>query len=189
MKVLICFTFVKFSNNTIKFLISERSQELSNECSESVHGDEALTILVVDPEGILEFSLHGVNVRILHQELGAQLTELSELNLTRTILINLSQNIHQLFLAWSEAHGSENLIKIICRQEILLLGIKQVEAVLQTLDLVHLESCCLVDFIEVDARVWIWFTRHDERMRTDAGDLSVLTTLTPQQLQSGDSFC
>jgi hypothetical protein len=41
------------------------------------------------PEGVLEFSLHGLNVWILDQELGAELAELSELDLPAPVLVNL----------------------------------------------------------------------------------------------------
>jgi hypothetical protein len=41
------------------------------------------------PEGVLELSLHGLNIRILDEELGAELTKLSELDLPAPVLVNL----------------------------------------------------------------------------------------------------
>ena len=40
---------------------------------ELVGGDEPRAVPVVDPEGLLQLSLHRLLVRLLHQELGAQL--------------------------------------------------------------------------------------------------------------------
>ena len=36
------------------------------------HGDETLSGLVVDPEGVLELPLHCLDVRVLNQELETQ---------------------------------------------------------------------------------------------------------------------
>jgi hypothetical protein len=41
------------------------------------------------PEGVLELSLHGLDIWILDEELGAELTELSELDLPAPVLIDL----------------------------------------------------------------------------------------------------
>ena len=38
------------------------------------------------PEGVLEFPLHSLHVRILHQEGRTQLAELTDLDLSRTVL-------------------------------------------------------------------------------------------------------
>ena len=43
------------------------------------------------PEGVLELLLHGLHVGVLHEESGAQLAELPKLNLTRSVLVDLSQ--------------------------------------------------------------------------------------------------
>ena len=72
---------IQFFNDSLQFLISERSKQLSNQSSQSLGGDEALTLLVVDPECVLQLLLHGLEVGILHQECGAQLAELPELDL------------------------------------------------------------------------------------------------------------
>ena len=45
--------------------------------------------------------------------------------------------------------------EVIPRKEILLLGVKQVEADFQALDLVHGEAGLLVDLVEVDVSIWI----------------------------------
>ena len=89
---------IQFFNDSLQFLISERSKQLSNQSSQSLGGDEALTLLVVDPECVLQLLLHGLNVGVLHQEGGAELSKLRKLNLTRTILINLIDQVHQLLL-------------------------------------------------------------------------------------------
>jgi hypothetical protein len=41
------------------------------------------------PKGVLELSLHGLDIWILDEELGAELTELSELDLPATVLVDL----------------------------------------------------------------------------------------------------
>ena len=43
------------------------------------------------PEGIFELPLHGLHVGVLHEEGGAQLAELPKLDLTRSVLVDLSQ--------------------------------------------------------------------------------------------------
>ena len=83
------------------------------------------------PEGVLEFSLHGFNIRILNQELGAQLTELSKLDLSGAILVNLEQQLLELLLGGSEAHGPHDLPEVISGEEINFLGVKQVKAGLE----------------------------------------------------------
>jgi len=55
---------------------------LTYEAPEGVGGDEPLAVPVIHPEGVLELLLHGVHVGVLHQEGGAQLAELPELNLS-----------------------------------------------------------------------------------------------------------
>jgi hypothetical protein len=50
-------------------------------------------ILLILPEGVLELSLHGLNVRILDQELGAELAKLGKLNLAGAVFINLLYRI------------------------------------------------------------------------------------------------
>ncbi len=41
------------------------------------------------PEGVLELSLHGLDIWILDEELRAELTELSELDLPAPVLVDL----------------------------------------------------------------------------------------------------
>ena len=55
-------------------------------------------MLVVDSEGLLQLGLHGVLVRLLHEELGAQLAELGELDLAGTVLIDLLEDVIELLL-------------------------------------------------------------------------------------------
>lgn len=83
------------------------------------------------PESVFEFSLHGLHVRVLNQESGTELAELSKLNLPRAILIDLSQQVLEFLLSWSEAHGPHDLSKVIRRQEIHLLCVKQIKTGLQ----------------------------------------------------------
>merc|ERR1711870_196335 len=99
----------------IKFLISEGSKQFPDERSQGVIGDEALALLVVDPERVLELLLHGLKVWVLDQEGGAQLTELWELNLSRAVLVNLQDKVLQLLLGGSEAHGPHDLAQVISR--------------------------------------------------------------------------
>ena len=124
------------------------------------------------PESILQLPLHGLHVRVLHQEGGAQLTELSKLDLSGAVLVNLEQQLLELLLGGSEAHGPHDLSEVISGEEINFLGVKQVKAGLEenifenivfliylisthfeTLDLVSCQPSDFVDFIKVDARV------------------------------------
>ena len=100
----------------------------------------ALPVLVVDPEGVLQLPLHGVDVGVLNQELGAQLAELVRLDLPESVLVDLGQDVHQLLLAGAEPHGPQDLVQVVGRQEVLLLGVEQVETVLQAFDLVGFKS-------------------------------------------------
>ncbi len=75
--------------------------------------------LVVDAEGLLELGLHGLLVGLLHQELGAQLAELPELNLAGSILVDLLQDLLQLLLGGAEAHGAEDVVQVVRAQEVL----------------------------------------------------------------------
>ena len=119
---------IKFLNDSIQFLISEGSEQFPDQRSQGVIGDEALALLVVDPECVLELLLHGLKVWVLDQEGGAQLTELWELDLSRAVLVNLQDKVLQLLLGGSEAHGPHDLAQVIGRQEVLLLGVEQVKA-------------------------------------------------------------
>merc|ERR1719251_404880 len=87
--------------------------------SEGLVGDEALVVLVVQPESVLELPLHCLHVRILHQEGGTQLTELSKLNLSGAVLVNLEQQLLELLLSGSEAHGPHDLSQVISREDFL----------------------------------------------------------------------
>ena len=73
---------------------------LTNEPSKSLHGDEPLALLVVEPERVPQLLLHGLHVRILHQEGCAELAELSKLDLTwwkvrlKRLLFTLDNDVH-----------------------------------------------------------------------------------------------
>ena len=84
------------------------------------------------PEGILEFPLHGLHVGVLNKEGGTELAELSKLDLSGPVLVDLSQQVLQLLLGRAEAHRPHDLAKVVCGEELLLLGVKQVEADLET---------------------------------------------------------
>merc|ERR1711982_76587 len=154
--------FIKFLKNTLKFLFSKRCEEFSNQSSKCLCCDVAKTLLVINPESILEFPLHGLHVRILHQECGTRLAELSKFNLTRTILINLCKEFLKLFLSRSEPHGSHDLSKIISRQELNLLGVKQIKTNFQTFDLIWLKSGVFSDFIKVNISIGVSCMCHFE---------------------------
>jgi len=123
--------FIELINDAIKLLVSEGGEQLSDQASEGLVGDEALVVLVVQPESVLKLPLHGLDVRILHQEGGTQLTELSKLNLSGAVLVNLEQQLLELLLGGSEAHGPHDLAQVISREEILLLGVEQIKANLE----------------------------------------------------------
>ena len=83
------------------------------------------------PECVLQLPLHGLHVRVLDQEGGTELTELSNLNLTRAILVDLLEEGLQLLLCGTEAHGPHDLAEVISGQEVLLLGVEQIKANLE----------------------------------------------------------
>merc|ERR1712226_600187 len=114
-----------------------------------------VALLVVDPEGVLQLLLHGLYVGVLHQEGGAQLAELPKLDLSGPVLIDLMQQVGQLLLGGTEAHRPHDVTQVISRKELLLLGIEQVEADLQALDLIVGEPTLLVDLLEVDVGVGV----------------------------------
>merc|ERR1719357_2361143 len=142
--------FIKFLKNTLKFLFSQRGKEFSNQSPKCLCCDVAKTLLVVNSESILQLPLHGLHVRVLHQECGTKLAEFSKLNLTRAILINLCKKFFKLFLSRSEPHGSHDLSKIISRQEFNLLGVKQIKTNFKAFDLVRLESSVFCDLIKIN---------------------------------------
>ena len=75
-------------------------------------------------------------INVLHKELSAQLVELGQL----AVLVDLGLDVHQLLLAGAEPHGPHDLVQVVGRQEVLLLGVEQVETVLQALNLVRLKG-------------------------------------------------
>ena len=83
------------------------------------------------PESIFQLPLHCLHVGVLHQEGGTQLTELSKLDLTGAILVNLKQQLLELLLGGSEAHGPHDLSEVISREEINFLGVKQIKTGLE----------------------------------------------------------
>jgi hypothetical protein len=83
------------------------------------------------PEGVLELPLHGLHVGVLHQEGGAQLAELPELDLARSVLVDLGEELLQLLLRGPEAHGSHDLSEVISGEEVNLLCVKKVKADLE----------------------------------------------------------
>merc|ERR550519_70250 len=150
---------IQFLNDGLQ-LRSLHVKHLSNQSSQGVSCDESLTLLVIKPECILQFPLHGLNIGILNKKECAKLAKLSELNLPRTVLINLLEDVHELLLAGTEPHGAEHLPQVVGRQKLLLLGVKQVEAVLEAFDLVIRQVCLIVDLLEVDIFVGVNFKSH-----------------------------
>ena len=85
---------VQFLNDSFQLLISQGGEQFTcaeweneklqarnvcrtNQAPQGLGCDEALALLVVDPEGVLQLLLHGLHVRVLDQEGGTQLTELT----------------------------------------------------------------------------------------------------------------
>ena len=99
---------------------------LTNEPSKSLHGDEPLALLVVEPERVPQLLLHGLHVRILHQEGCAQLTELSKLDLTwwkvrlKRLLFTLDNDVHHCTAVYVQHFFSilsidiENIRSVLC---------------------------------------------------------------------------
>merc|ERR1711917_96405 len=123
---------VQLLNDAVQFFICERGQELPDESSQCLGGDVAQPLLVVDPEGVLEFSLHGLDVGVLHQEGGAQLTKFTKLDLTGPVLV-----------------------KVVGGQKLLLLRVEQVEAHLETLDLIDGEAGGFSHLVKVNISVGV----------------------------------
>ena len=76
---------VQLGDDPIQLLTGEGAELLGNEGPEGVHGDKALPVLVIDPEGVLQL-IDGVDVGVLHQELSAQLAELGQLDLQVSLM-------------------------------------------------------------------------------------------------------
>jgi len=112
------------------------------------------------PKGVLELSLHRLDIRILDEELGAELAELGKLDLPAPVLIDLLEDLHELLLAGPEAHRAQDLVQIVGREELLLLRVEQIEAGLQALDLIGLEGRRLVNLFEIDAGIGIRLAGH-----------------------------
>merc|ERR1719153_1820322 len=102
---------IQLFKDSLQFLVRKRSQQLRDETSEGFCSDVAKTFLVINPECILEFSLHGLHIRILHQECSTKLTEFPDFDLSRTILIDLLKEILEFLLSGTETHGSHDLSK------------------------------------------------------------------------------
>ena len=83
------------------------------------------------PESVLQLPLHSLHIRVLDQEGGTELTELSYLNLTRAVLVDLLEEGLQLLLCGTEAHGPHDLAEVVGGEEILLLRVKQIKANLE----------------------------------------------------------
>merc|ERR1712109_370452 len=109
----------------------------------------------IEPECVLQLPLHGLHVRVLDQEGGTELTELSDLNLSRAILVDLFKERLQLLLCGTEAHRPHDLAEIVGGEEILLLRVEQIKANLQTFDLINSEPGGVGDLLEVDVSVGV----------------------------------
>merc|ERR1712109_232799 len=136
--------------------------ELTNEAPQGFCGDVAVSLLVIYSESVFKFPLHGLHVGVLHQEGGAQLTELSELDLAGAVLVNLSQEVLQLLLRGPEAHGSHDLTQIISREKVDLLGVEEIKTRFKTLDLVRGQSGALGDVVELNPGVRIVVSHDDD---------------------------
>merc|ERR1719237_1186067 len=67
----------------------------------------------------------------------------------------VSNRSKQLVLGGPEAHGAHDLPQVVRREEVHLLGVKQVEADLQALDLVDGEPGGVADLLEVNVGVGV----------------------------------
>merc|ERR1719192_635768 len=105
---------VQLVDDPVQLLLGERLQQFRDQASQRVHRDEPFSILVVDSESRFELPFEGLDIRILNKELCAKLTKFGKLDFPRSILVDLLQDRFQLLRAWSEAHRSENLVKVIC---------------------------------------------------------------------------
>merc|ERR1711972_883595 len=104
---------VELLKDSFDLLVSEGSQQLSDQTPQGVCGDETLTLAIVEPECVLQLPLHGLHVRVLDQEGGTELTELSYLNLTRAVLVDFLEERLQLLLCGTEAHGPHDLAEVV----------------------------------------------------------------------------
>merc|ERR1719384_1952856 len=152
---------VQFLNDSFQLLVCQRGEQLSNQAPERLGGDESLALLVVHPEGVLQLLLHCLHVGVLDQEGGAQLAELTKLNLAGTVLVDLMEELSQLLLRWPEAHCPHDVAEVVSGEELLLLRVKQVKADLQTLDLIVVKIGLLIDLLKVNVSVGISLASHD----------------------------
>ena len=122
MVVYLCFVSLADTtkNKTMSKIIKndrfEKNLQLLNIISELFGFFYALSVLVVDPEDVLQLPLQGEDVGVLHQELRAQLAELVRLDLPESVLVDLGQDVHQLLLAGAEPHGLQDLVQVVGRQ-------------------------------------------------------------------------
>merc|ERR1719320_138798 len=146
---------IKFFKNALNFLISKRSKKLSDDLSQSIISNKPLALSIIKFERILQLLLHFFQRRVLNQESCTKLAKLSKFNFTRSIFINLLEQVSKLFLCWPESHSSHDLSKIISREKLLLLSIKQVKANLETLNLISSKVGQLIDLLKINISVWI----------------------------------
>merc|ERR1711911_47463 len=79
-------------NDAIEILLGEFVVNLTQNLLESVCSDEALLVLVINTESLLQLLLQRL-VILLHQELGGKLTKLTKLEKTRSVLVDLLDDL------------------------------------------------------------------------------------------------
>merc|ERR1719458_1333687 len=110
---------------------------------------------------LLQLPLHGLHIRILNKEGGAQLAEFSYLDLAGPVLVDLLEQVGKLLLRGTEAHRSHDLTEVIGGEEILLLRVEKIKANLETLDLIDSEPGGVVDLLKVNVGVGVGLGHDD----------------------------
>jgi len=68
-------------DHDVQFLLGQLVVQLLEDLLQAGGGNEAVALLVIETEGLTELLLHGLRI-LLHDELGSQLHELTELQAT-----------------------------------------------------------------------------------------------------------
>ena len=94
---------VHLLDDVVQVVLCQGGVNLPEDLLKHLVGDEALALLVVDPERVLQLSLHRLHVGVLDQEGGAELAELADLNLAGAVLVDLLEDVAELLLRGPEA--------------------------------------------------------------------------------------
>merc|ERR1719370_505765 len=123
-------SFINLLNDAIKISVSQFGVNLLQDLSEDIIGDEALAILVVNSEGLLEFVLQLLFV-LFNEELCGQFCELLKLKHARAIIIDLINDFLEVSLLDLDAHHAQDVADGLNTDGALALSVERLEGGLQ----------------------------------------------------------